>query len=511
MAGAVTHAITLSDTTDGASGAHTYTTGSFTPAANDLIVVSVGLSGVTNFTGLTYSVTDSAGQSYTQADSTDSGSGMPRSAAVFVANTLSSSSARTVSVAISGLSGATPTGCNISVERVSGMTLTGSSAILQHAVASSNTSGTPAPAFASAALTTSVCVGCVGQATNPAAMTAPSGWTNDANIGYASPATGLNACHINSGFTGTTVTWGSSSSTQWSAVIVELDTTSTPNITPTGQSATATAGTLAPSHDQATPGQAATSAAGTVAASRDLTQTGQSVASVQGGIGVTTNLPLVGQSFAAFGGTITYTIRDVALSLGGIAISATQGIVADNDLPMLHGQQVTLNIGNIAGLFGLPELGQSATVGQGLVAVGSAIALIGQSLAAVVNAVVPTINIAIGGQSVASALSAVGPSVNAGITGTLATAAQGAVDPDMRITPMGQALAWAQGYLTALVPFAPALGCGALNIGADNPLSEADDNTVLQPPSNRTLAVGASSGTLSVLPSNTLQVPACLS
>lgn len=125
---------------------------------------------------------------------------------------------------ISGLV-ATPTGCIIQGYRIPGMLRTGLMAIRQVASEANKVAGTPAPTFSAAVLTGNPTFGVVGNATNPAGMTAPTSWTEDADTGYASPITGGETVSRSGGFTGTTVTWGSASASAFADIIIELDTT----------------------------------------------------------------------------------------------------------------------------------------------------------------------------------------------------------------------------------------------------------------------------------------------
>src|SRR5262249_37260438 len=109
------------------------------------------------------------------------------------------------------------------VVAVSGMHRFGSSGIRQTA-SQANQAGstTPAPAFASAAVTSNPTIGCIGNGTNPATMTPPAGWTERQDTGQNSPTTGLEVVTRDSGFTGTTITWGGTSPSVFASFIVEL-------------------------------------------------------------------------------------------------------------------------------------------------------------------------------------------------------------------------------------------------------------------------------------------------
>lgn len=216
----VTHEIGLATTTAGPQ-----TTAAFTPAAGDLLVVFATASGSVDATP---TLTNSLGLTFTKVNSA-----LSRASAdtiyCFVANQFAAASSQTVTFD-------TPndvnTGCIVYVAAVAGLVRTGLAAIRQSAIQNNDTAGTaPNPAFSIAALTANPCLGGMTNATNPSAMTQPSGWTEGtADLGYASPTTGGEYAFINSGFTGTTVTWGSNSATASGSVIVELDTLPLPMI-----------------------------------------------------------------------------------------------------------------------------------------------------------------------------------------------------------------------------------------------------------------------------------------
>jgi len=87
---------------------------------------------------------------------------------------------------------------------------------------------TPNPAFAATTSTNNVCIGAVANGVNPATMTPTTGWTEAHDVGVATPITGLETQFINSGFVGTTVTWGSTfgGPNTGADLIAELDTSS---------------------------------------------------------------------------------------------------------------------------------------------------------------------------------------------------------------------------------------------------------------------------------------------
>jgi len=200
------------------------TSGAFTPAVGDLLVVIVtkeasALSSPMVSADLTSSV---APTGFTLIRS----QGHQSSAAhmsIFVANALTTdTTSRTVTIANGSDAGA---GTIISVYAVSGMANVGAQAVRGQGGQTDQGAGTPAPAFGSAALTGNACIGAIYNATNPAGMTAPSGWTEGGDSGYTTgQVSGLETCHRDSGETGTTITWGSASGSAFASLIIELDT-----------------------------------------------------------------------------------------------------------------------------------------------------------------------------------------------------------------------------------------------------------------------------------------------
>ncbi len=204
------------------TGASPNTSGSFTPAANDLVVVCVYATGNTETTDpLTSSV---GGFTYTQV------AYRPRSSSdgmfIYISDALASNTAQTVTWDDSG---DPASGTFITVYCVSGMTKTGLTALRQSA-GDDNTavSGNPGADFSVAALTGNPTLIFAGNATSPAGLTPPASWTENASadVGYANPTAGATSASRDSGFTGTTIDWGASAS-YWVAINIELDASGT--------------------------------------------------------------------------------------------------------------------------------------------------------------------------------------------------------------------------------------------------------------------------------------------
>lgn len=215
-----THAVGTADT-----GNTPNTSGAFTPAVDDLLIVFVVGSATVTDAGDTLTnsgVTFTRFLSATYAASVNAIHG-------YVANALVPSA---TSQSVTFTPTDTANGTVIFVCRVAGMTRTGLNAIRQSAKEDNQgAGGTPAPAFASAALTGNPTLGVIGNNTNPAGLTEPTGWTEPAStgdLGYATPTTGGEYVFRDSGFTGTTITWGGTSASVFGSIIVELDSSSPP-------------------------------------------------------------------------------------------------------------------------------------------------------------------------------------------------------------------------------------------------------------------------------------------
>ena len=117
------------------------------------------------------------------------------------------------------------TGGGLDVFRISGMTKTGAAAVRQSAGQSTGTSGTtPAPVLGAAALTANPLIGAVCCGTNASTNLTPrTGWTEATDLGYNTPATGMETMFRSSGETGTTQTWGSTAPSAFASVVVEFD------------------------------------------------------------------------------------------------------------------------------------------------------------------------------------------------------------------------------------------------------------------------------------------------
>lgn len=218
QAATVTFRNALADT-----GATPNTGTSFTPAVDDLVVVAALCPG-TLLTSAQLTTTGGGGLTYTQvAQGQKSTSDFVY---WFIADSLApSATSQSVDFAVSGDE---CTGSIITVYTVAGMAKTGATALRQTAkVEDQAGGGTPAPAFASAALTGNPTLGSAHKTSITGGFTEPSGWTEGSDTALDDTADNtMETVYRDSGFTGTTITWGASVGQTHAAIILELDASS---------------------------------------------------------------------------------------------------------------------------------------------------------------------------------------------------------------------------------------------------------------------------------------------
>lgn len=209
--------VTHRNSTASTANASSYASGSFTPAAGELLGVFV----TTSATIAGGTMIDSQGLGFSlvckalKATSLDT-------LYFFVANKLAAASSMTVTFECTGDAA---TSANIQVWGISSMTRTGYDAVRQFKVTNNGAAaGTPAATFDASCLTGNPTLGVVGNASNPAAMTPPTNWTEQNDTGIDTPNTGSEYVSRDSGFTGTTITWGGTSATAFGVIIAEMDT-----------------------------------------------------------------------------------------------------------------------------------------------------------------------------------------------------------------------------------------------------------------------------------------------
>lgn len=193
-----------------------------TPAVSDLIVVIAAASGTSEANAATTAVTDnnSSGTYYKVADSLGAGAS-PRISA-WVRTELIGSATSTIFTAAQGSS----SGGGLAVFKITGMSRVNLQAIRRAGAASGALSTTPTVDLITPVLTANAVIGGVVNSTSPAGLTQPGSWTERQDAGYSTPTTGLETASRDSGETGSSIAWGSTSATAWRAVVVELDVSS---------------------------------------------------------------------------------------------------------------------------------------------------------------------------------------------------------------------------------------------------------------------------------------------
>jgi hypothetical protein len=195
-----------------------------TPNVGELIVVIAAASGMAS--GITVS-DNQVGGTYTQIATFAVNNASADCIGVFIRNNLITISAAHSITAAEG----TSTGGGLCSIRVAGMQKVGTSANRtvsppgQFGKQQNQAAGTPAPILPAAALAGNLLIGAVLTLSNITTNTLPpSGWTEQQDAGYNTPATGIEVVTIDSGFTGTTVTWGGATATGFASLVIELDT-----------------------------------------------------------------------------------------------------------------------------------------------------------------------------------------------------------------------------------------------------------------------------------------------
>ena len=193
------------------------TTAAGTPALGDLIVIVTCYTGITTAVAPTDNNPDGHG-TYTQITSA-----LKNTSADFLGMWVRADGIqRAVSTTFSIAPGAS-SGGGLLVMKITGMTISGPAAVRQSGSQANQASGTPTLALSvGAALTGNPLISAVFNATNPSGMTAPTSWTLSNTGGYATPTTGIAVAKIDSGFTASSVTWGSAGGV-FSAIAAEFN------------------------------------------------------------------------------------------------------------------------------------------------------------------------------------------------------------------------------------------------------------------------------------------------
>lgn len=211
MAITITEAVVTTSTLNVTS----YTSGAFTPAANDQLIVFVTAAS----TIVTGTMTDSQALGFTKIASTTL-DGATHIISCFIANNLAAASSMTVTF---DCTGDAAQGCMIAVYRVAGAATPGGTYV-QVKAAFNDTVGVPTVVMDSSFSTGNTGLGAVAQSANPAGFTPRTSpvWTEIEDNGFATPDHGMEVMYIITGETSNTIAWGNSSGGGWGAIVVEF-------------------------------------------------------------------------------------------------------------------------------------------------------------------------------------------------------------------------------------------------------------------------------------------------
>lgn len=193
-----------------------------TPADQDLIVVVAATSGLA---GGTTAVADNDGGTYDQVDVDRTGFSTTGVLTMWVRTALITTPGSTTFTA----SQAGSSGGGLHVYRVAGMHLVGAAAVRSSGGQSSGTAGTtPAPVLSQLPNPRNPIMLAVAAGANAAVLVPRTGYSEGADGGYNTPATGLGSSFLDSGESTDTLTCGGTTSTTFASIAIELNTLERP-------------------------------------------------------------------------------------------------------------------------------------------------------------------------------------------------------------------------------------------------------------------------------------------
>lgn len=382
-------------------------TATITPAVGDLFVVFCNASGNTNSAP---TCSDNNGGTYSLVGTAAKNSSADMMSC-FVRDSLLPNTTSTVVTVATGSN----TAAEIVIVAVSGMAKSSSGAVRQSGKqANQAASTTPAPALPASALTVNVTLGAVGNTTTPATMTSPSGWTERQDVGQSTPSTGLEVVSRDSGFTGTTVTWGSTSGSAYASFVVELDGSDSGaaavtlgSVSSSGAGAVVVSGSAGPVVDDVTLAATGTvtapSVSGTLSVTLDdATSVASGLVVVSGSSSATITGSVSGTGQVVAGGQANMFLADFSADgTGAVAVAGSLGSALASISGVAEGQVI------ISGQ-SFPTQADAAAAATGTVTVtGDADAVVGDTLAS-----------ASGGVSVSGTTAMALDAVNISATGT---------------------------------------------------------------------------------------------
>lgn len=207
------------DTTDGTAAK---TTGAFTPIAGERVYVFSSTSNTSDVSGFTYSVSGgqilgTTGVSWPLALSVANTGGV-RFHQIHEAHYTATTRSMTLSVTPS----ASVTGMAVAAIGVTGYPKIRQSKTTFRAAGASTA---PSITFDNAVAAGSAVIACLRISANVpgTGITAPSGFTSHVDNSYGTPAMAMQVCADDSGFSGSTITWGTATTSDWAIMAIELE------------------------------------------------------------------------------------------------------------------------------------------------------------------------------------------------------------------------------------------------------------------------------------------------
>lgn len=189
-----------------ASNADSYSFSSFTPGGHAVIAVGINVTG----TNPVATISDDSGGVLVWTEQFGS-DGAGNSTHLWTTVAPAAPSAVVITVSFAGA-----TGAEGEAFEVPGGTCRQAKSAAGAAVA------TPAVTLDAAFLTTSAGIAWFFNATNPAGVTEPAGWTETTDVGHAAPTRGLETATRVSGETNSTITWQTNSASTWRVIVLEV-------------------------------------------------------------------------------------------------------------------------------------------------------------------------------------------------------------------------------------------------------------------------------------------------
>lgn len=191
-------------------------TGTIVPVIGDLLIVYCFVSTNTNDTP-TCSDNNGSGSYFRVDVASVVIATVNHRLSIFIRNALM---VNTTSTVVTVATGSNTSGA-VHVHAISGMVRVGANAVRGKGIQVNEAAGTAAPTLDQAALTENLII--VAQGSADTTTTPPTDWTERQDTNFATPTIALETATRNSGFTGTTITFGAASSTTFCSHALELD------------------------------------------------------------------------------------------------------------------------------------------------------------------------------------------------------------------------------------------------------------------------------------------------